>query len=783
MNICELIKTKRVYFDGGMGTMLQARGLEVGELPELWSLTHPDIITDIHRQYLLSGANIITTNTFGVNALKYDNYDELIKASVRCAKDAARGFENAFVALDIGPIGKFLEPIGDIAFEDAVELFAKNVRVAKECGADLVIIETMSDSYETKAAVLAVKENSDLPIFVTNVYDENGKMLTGATPEAMVAMLEGLGVDAIGANCSLGPDKMLPIIKRIADCSSLPVIANPNAGLPEVVDGKAHYLMKAKEFASHLELIARAGANILGGCCGTEPDFIRETVLKTAEIPLNPNKDKNISAVSSYTHAVVIDQEPILIGERINPTGKPKFRQALRDGNISYILEQAVTQVDAGAHLLDINVGLPEIDEISTMKSVVQSIQAICDTPLQLDSNDPKVLEASMRLYNGKPLINSVNGDCESMDAIFPLIKKYGGVAVALTLDGSGIPATAKGRVAIAKRIIHHAESWGIDKKDLIFDPLAMSVSTDAKSAEVTIETLEMLHKMGLHTCLGISNISFGLPSRPLINSTFFSLALSKGLSCAIINPLSDEIMNAYHSYRVLSGLDVSCADFIAYAQKSASVAKMGVKTESSTLREAIVKGLDALAVEKTKELLLSAEPLAIINSEIIPALDEVGVAFEEQKLFLPALLMSAECASKAFSLIKEKLPKAQSRGKGMILATVKGDIHDIGKNIVKLLLESYGFDVYDLGKDVAPETVIDAVKNYSCKLVGLSALMTTTLPAMKETIELLHSYDADIKVIVGGAVLTREYADMIGADAYSKQALNTVKFAEEYYK
>ncbi|MGM9631544.1 MAG: homocysteine S-methyltransferase family protein [Eubacteriales bacterium] len=783
MNICELIKTRRVYFDGGMGTMLQARGLEVGELPELWSLTHPDIITDIHRQYLLSGANIITTNTFGVNALKHGNYAELIRASVRCAKEAARGFENAFVALDIGPIGKFLEPIGDIAFEDAVEVFSKNVRVAKECGADLVIIETMSDSYETKAAVLAVKENSDLPIFVTNVYDENGKMLTGATPEAMVAMLEGLGVDAIGANCSLGPDKMLPIIKRIADCSSLPVIANPNAGLPEVVDGKAHYFMKAEEFASHLELLARAGANILGGCCGTEPDFIRETVRKTAEIPLNPNEDKNISAVSSYTHAVVIDKEPILIGERINPTGKPKFRQALRDGNIPYILEQAVTQVDAGVHLLDINVGLPEIDEVSTMKSVVQSIQAICDTPLQLDSNDPKVLEASMRLYNGKPLINSVNGDCESMDAIFPLIKKYGGAAVALTLDSSGIPATAEGRVAIAKRIIHHAESCGIDKKDLIFDPLAMSVSTDAKSAEVTLETLGILHEMGLHTCLGISNISFGLPNRALINSTFFSLALSKGLSCAIINPLSDEMMNAYHSYRVLRGLDASCADFIAYAQKSTGAAKVSVRTESSTLKEAIVKGLTALSVEKTKELLLSAEPLEIINLEIIPALDEVGVAFEEQKLFLPALLMSAECASKAFSLIKEKFPKAQSRGKGVILATVKGDIHDIGKNIVKLLLESYGFDVYDLGKDVAPETVLDAVKKYSCKLVGLSALMTTTLPAMKETVKLLHSYDADIRVIVGGAVLTREYADMIGADAYSKQALNTVKFAEEYYK
>ncbi len=783
MNICELIKNKRIYVDGGMGTLLQARGLLPGELPEIWSITHPDIIEDIHRRYLEAGANIITTNTFGVNILKHDNYAELIKSAIDCAKKAREGFEDAFIAFDIGPLGRFLEPIGDIRFEDAVEIFAKNVRVAAECGADLIIIETMSDSYETKAAVLAAKENSTLPIFVTNVYDESGKLLTGATPEAMVAMLEGLGVDAIGANCSLGPDKMLPIIKRLAECSSLPLIANANAGLPDIVDGKAVYKMDAERFAAHAAALAKAGASILGGCCGTEPDYIKAVVDKIANIPLNKSENKEITLISSYTHAVRVDRDPLLIGERINPTGKPKFKRALKDGNVSYILEQALVQIDAGAHILDINVGLPEIDEADMMKKAVASVQAVCDAPLQLDSNSPEALETSMRIYNGKPLVNSVNGDYESMDAIFPLVKKYGGVVIALTLDKDGIPDTAEGRVKIAEKIIKYASAYGINKKDIIFDPLAMSISADPKSALITLQALEMLYEMGLHTCLGISNISFGLPNRSRINSSFFTMALSKGLSCAIMNPLSEDMMNAYHSYRALYAIDASCMDFINYSLSKEDASQIKVKTDSVSLKDAIIKGLSANAEEKTKELLLTLEPMTVINDHIIPALDEVGKAFEEKRLFLPALLMSAECASKSFALIKEKLPCSESRGKDIILATVKGDIHDIGKNIVKLLLESYGFDVHDLGKNVAPEAVLDAVKAYSCKLVGLSALMTTTLPSMKATVELLHSYDKDIKIIVGGAVLSKDYADMIGADAYGKQALDTVRYAEEYYK
>ncbi len=780
-NIVELIKQKRIYFDGGLGTMLQKRGLQAGELPENWNLEHPEIITDIHRQYLNAGANIITTNTFGVNSLKHKNYAELIKSAISCAKRAKEGFEESFIAFDIGPLGRFLEPIGDISFEDAVEIFAKNIRVAKNLGVDLIIIETMTDSYETKAAVLAAKENCNLPIFVTNAYDESGKLLTGATPEAMIALLEGLNVDAIGINCSFGPDKMLPLVERYYASSSLPIIVNSNAGLPTVVDGKATYSLNAEKFAGYVTILAQNGASILGGCCGTEPDYIQSVVEKTKNIPLPKIEKKNKTVISSYTHALEITDDPIIIGERINPTGKSKFKEALRNNDINYILQQGLTQAEQGAHILDINLGLPEIDEKEMMCKVVKSLQGICNLPLQLDSNNPVVLEAAMRIYNGKPLVNSVNGDTESMEAIFPLIKKYGGTVIALTLDKNGIPNTAKGRIEIAERIIQKAKEYGIDENDIIFDPLVMTVSTDPNNAQITLDAVEMLSKKGYKTSLGISNVSFGLPNRANINASFYTMALLRGLNCAILNPSSNEIMNAYHSYRMLTSRDISCKDFISFSLKNETKI-INNSNQNYSLKEAIIKGLSDISITKTQELLSTRAPLEIINEEIIPALDEIGKAFDENRIFLPQLLMSAECSSKSFAILKEKMPLDASNGKSVILATVKGDIHDIGKNIVKLLLESYGFTIYDLGKDVSPETILEAVKKYDCKVVALSALMTTTLPAMEETIALLRSYDKNIKIMVGGAVLTEEYAKKINADAYGKDAMSAVRIVEKFY-
>lgn len=779
-NILELIKQKRIYFDGGLGTMLQKRGLKAGELPENWNIEHPEIITDIHRQYLNAGANIITTNTFGINSLKHKNYAELIESAINCAKKAQEGFEESFIAFDIGPLGRFLEPIGDISFEDAVEIFAKNIRVAKNLGVDLIIIETMTDSYETKAAVLAAKENSNLPIFVTNAYDESGKLLTGATPEAMVALLEGLNVDAIGINCSLGPDKMLPLVTRYYNASSLPIIANANAGLPTVVDGKATYSLDADKFADYVSLLAGGGASILGGCCGTEPDYIQSVVEKTKNIPLPKIEKKNKTVISSYTHALEIDNDPILIGERINPTGKPKFKETLKNNDINYILEQGITQAEQGAHVLDINVGLPEIDEKEMMCKVVKSLQGICNLPLQLDSNNPEVLEAAMRIYNGKPLVNSVNGDTESMEAIFPLVKKYGGTLIALTLDKNGIPETVEGRIDIAERIIAKAKEYEINANDIIFDPLAMTISSNSQNAQITLETVKKLSQKGYKTSIGISNVSFGLPNRANINASFYTMALQMGLNCAIINPASKEIMNAYHSYRALTSKDIACEDFINFSLNTET--NNTPQKANYTLKEAIVKGLLEVSLSKTREMLNHKLPLDIINEEIIPALDEIGKAFDENRIFLPQLLMSAECSSKSFAILKEKMPLDASNGKSVILATVKGDIHDIGKNIVKLLLESYGFTIYDLGKDVSSEIILEAVKKYDCKVVALSALMTTTLPAMEETITLLRSYDKKIKIMVGGAVLSEEYAKKINADAYGKDAMSAVKIVENFY-
>lgn len=782
--IKELLKKRRLYFDGGTGTLLQEMGLKGGEPPELWNITNPQKITALHKAYLDAGSDIISTNTFGINKLKYDNYGELIAAGIDCAKKAVGEIKDKFVAFDIGPSGKLLEPLGELSFEDAVELFAANVRVAADCGADLIIIETMNDSYETKAAVLAAEENCDLPVFVTNVYDESRHLMTGADPKAMVAMLEGLGVDALGVNCSLGPDKMLPVVKELCEYATVPIIVNPNAGLPEAKNGVTVFNVNADDFSDCMRQIALCGASILGGCCGTTPEFISKTIEKTRDIPLTEPKNHTETLVSSYTHAVEIGKGPVLIGERINPTGKPKFKDALRRGDINYILGEGLNQADKGVHILDVNVGLPEIDERAMMLRVVKQLQAVCDLPLQIDTTDKSVLENALRAYNGKALINSVNGDEESMKGVFPLVKKYGGAVIALTLDENGIPDTAEERFNIALKIIDTAAEYGIEKRDIIVDPLALTISSNQESANITLKTIKMLKDAGIKTSLGVSNISFGLPRRELINSAFFTAALTSGLDCAIMNPFSADMMNSYFAYRALAGVDPACADYIAYASEVPSVETSKPQTDPTDLKTAVIKGVKETAVKAAEILIETTAPLEIIDKFVIPALDEIGTAFENKKAYLPQLLMSAEAASAAFEVIKRKIPdKTDKNGKKFIIATVKGDIHDIGKNIVKVMLESYGFNVIDLGRDVDPEIVVEAALKENCRLVGLSALMTTTVPSMEQTIALLHKADSDIKVVVGGAVLTQEYADKIGADCYAKDAMETVRYAEKFYQ
>ena len=794
MNIKNILGKERLYFDGGMGTLLQAKGLKAGELPELWNITHPDIIKDIHLSYLNAGSNIITSNTFGANCLKFDNLEEIISAAIANVKNAIAEFDGdkdrCFVALDMGPLGKMLEPLGDMKFEEAVSVFKETAVLGEKYGADLVIIETMNDSYETKAAVLACKENTRLPIIVSNVFDENKKLMTGADPMAMIAMLEGLGVDAMGMNCSLGPKQMMEVAKDYVKYASIPVVVSPNAGMPRSEKGKTVFDVSADEFSDIMKEIAIMGASVLGGCCGTTPEYIRKTVEKTKDIPYAAPVKKNITMVSSYTHAVEIGRVPTLIGERINPTGKPKFKQALRDKNIGYIINEGISQQEKGVQILDVNVGLPEIDEDEMLTTAVKELQSVLDLPLQLDSVKASSLEKAMRVYNGKPLVNSVNGKQESMDAILPLVKKYGGCLIALTIDENGIPDTAEGRCAIAEKIVEECKKYGIDKKEIIVDPLAMTVSSDDNSGKITLESVRIIkEKLGVKTSLGVSNISFGLPRRDEVNSVFMSLAFNMGLDCAIMNPYSVSMMQSYYTYMALMGMDKGCMSYIDFASNiktenvvADSAEKAGAEFASS-LQRAIIKGVKNDSYSFAKELLKDKSPLDVINEEIVPALNEVGKCFEKKTMYLPQLLMAAEAASKAFEAVKESMGdiKGDSKGK-IILATVKGDIHDIGKNIVKVLLENYGYDVIDLGKDVEPEEVVSIAKEQGVKLVGLSALMTTTTEAMAETVALLKKECPETKTMVGGAVLTQEYADMIGADYYAKDAMEGVRIAESLF-
>lgn len=794
MNFSEYLKSNIVYLDGGMGTLLQAGGLQPGEHPERWNISHPEIITDIHKSYFNSGSNVVCTNTFGANSLKFEEteLEEIIKSAISNAKKArelSNGTHKKFIALDLGPTGKLLKPLGDLDFEDAVAVFSKTVKLGIKYGVDLVLIETMNDSYETKAALLAVKENCDLPVLVSNAYNEDGKLMTGASPAAMVALLEGMGATAIGANCSLGPKQLTKVAEELLENASVPVLLKPNAGLPEVKNGKTQFNVSPEEFAEEVTKLIKKGLRVVGGCCGTTPDYIKALTEKSKDLKPLETKNKNLTVVSSYTKAVKFLNSPILIGERINPTGKKRFKQALIENDISYILNEGVSQQEKGVHILDVNVGLPDIDEVTMLKNTVCELQAVIDLPLQIDTADVNAMENALRIYNGKALINSVNGKEESMKAIFPLVKKYGGVVVALTLDENGIPETAEGRVEIAKNILKVAKEYGIEKNNIIFDTLAMTISADQRAANETLKALNIIkNELGCHTSLGVSNVSFGLPNRDIINSVFFSLALENGLSGAIMNPYSSEMMKTYYTFKALKGLDENCAEYISVAENFTSTVIDNKKetiyvTESSSsqLMTAVIKGFKESASEITKELLKTQAPLEIVNSEIIPALNEVGIGFENKTIYLPQLLMSAESAKCAFDVIKEFMQsgeKAKSK-ETFVIATVKGDIHDIGKNIVKLLLENYGFDVIDLGKDVPPEMIVEKVLETNAKLVGLSALMTTTVPAMEETIKLLREKAPWCKVVVGGAVLTQEYADKIGADHYAKDAMEAVRYAE----
>ena len=794
MTVREYLKANLLRLDGGMGTLLQAAGLPAGEAPERWNLSHPEVITNIHRDYLSAGANVISTNTFGVNTLSFprDEAEALINAAVNNARQAIASLpsqENRFVALDIGPTGRLLTPYGDLSFEDAVSVFKETVALGVRAGVDLVFIETMNDSYETKAALLAVKETTDLPVLVSNAYGADGRLMTGASPAAMVALLEGMGADALGVNCSLGPKALTPIVKEYLDYASIPVLAKPNAGLPRVENGVTVYDVSPDEFAADVAALVAMGVRCIGGCCGTTPAHIAALTEKTRGASPLPIKEKSDTLVSSYTHAVAFGELPVLIGERINPTGKKRFKEALLARDIGYILNEGLSEEAAGAEILDVNVGLPDIDEATLLTETVRELQAVTALPLQIDTASPEAMEAALRIYNGKALINSVNGKKETMDAIFPLARKYGGTVIALTLDESGIPDTAEARVAIAERIMETAATYGIRKKDLIFDPLALTVSADKNAAAVTLKTVNMLTERGYRTSLGVSNVSFGLPQRDAINASFFLLAAENGLSAAIMNPHSVDMMRAYRTLAALKGKDESCADYIAFAERLVSPTLENKKNAASADREAenlgsaIEKGLRTRAGELARELLATAAPMDILQNEVIPALDRVGVGFERKTVYLPQLLMSAEAAAAAFEAVKAALPaKDKDAGKPFVLATVKGDIHDIGKNIVRLLLENYGFRVYDLGRDVAPERVVAAAKESGARVVGLSALMTTTVPAMEKTVRLLHESLPAVKVVVGGAVLNREYAERIGADAYAADAMEAVRYAEEIY-
>ncbi|MBQ3287785.1 MAG: homocysteine S-methyltransferase family protein [Kiritimatiellae bacterium] len=795
-----------LFLDGGMGTQLQAKGLQPGEVPELWNISRPADVRAVHEAYFAAGADVVYANTFGANPAKYHGdapLADVIAAGIALAREAAANAGGRrFVALDVGPTGRLLKPAGDFEFDAAYDAFAEQVRIGAKAGADLVVVETMGDTYELKAAVLAAKENSTLPILATVAFGEDGKLLTGASVECVAALLEGLRVDALGFNCGFGPDRMLPFVKRLAVATSLPIAVKPNAGLPQVNDGRTVFTVGPEEFARDISALAEAGASIVGGCCGTTPAHIAAVHESLEHVRKARSTVPPRTVVTSGSRAVEIPfDDTIIIGERINPTGKKKLRAALTEGDVAYVLREAVAQSEAGAHILDVNVGVPGLDEPSVLDATVQAVQSVTDLPLQIDTSDPRALERALRHYNGKALVNSVNGKEESMAAVLPLVAKYGGAVVALTLDETGIPPTADGRVAIAKKILARGAEYGLKPSDFVVDVLCLAVSADAKSANVILEAMRKVRgELGCRTCLGVSNISFGLPARPLLNAAFYTMALANGLSAGIVNPLAADMTTAFRAFRALTAKDRTCSDWIAAftdwapaasgnnhptAPGTPSPAKAEAEGESA-ISTAIRHGLksDAAAAAKTA-LESGAKPLDVINKSIVPALEIVGKGFESGRVFLPQLLMAAEAAGAAFEVVRSAMPAHDGAAvKGpIVIATVKGDIHDIGKNICRALLENYGFKVIDLGRDVPPEKVLEAARREKARLVGLSALMTTTVCFMEETVKLLHEKLPDCKVTVGGAVLTADYAAKIGADHYSKDAMGLVRYAEQLFQ
>ena len=852
------------FLDGGMGTELQAKGLRPGEIPEDWNVERPDAIASVHRAYVEAGSQIVYANTFGANRLKYHGryaLADVIRAAVANARncrgedasgtgvaalgapeteacETGRGFK---VALDVGPTGKLLKPAGDLAFEAAYEAFAEQIRLGAEAGADLVVVETMSDLYELKAAVLAAKENCSLPVYATVALGTDGKLLTGGSVECVATLLESLGVDAYGFNCGLGPDEMLPYVERLAKVSTKPIIAKPNAGLPKVVDGKTVFLVGPEEFAGHVAKLVAAGASIVGGCCGTTPAHVkrlfdcsdcstvrlfdcstafdgRRSLSTAAGAPDHPNSrtieqsnnPNNRTIVCSGVEAVELrPYEGLVIGERINPTGKKLLKEAFLKGDVAYVLREAVKQVDAGARILDVNCGVPGIDEAATLEATVEAVQSVATCPLQIDTANPAALERALRRVNGKALVNSVNGKRESMDAVFPLVKKYGGTIVALCLDETGIPETAEGRLAIARKILAEGAKWGFAEKDFVFDALTLAVSAQPDAAQVTLETVKRLtEELHVNTVLGVSNVSFGLPNRPALNNAMYALAKRAGLSAAIANPSLIAEGDDPMAIDVLLGRDKNCARWVAHAAESSGAGTPRARDASGAgtprLRDAIRRGLrDDARCAAEAALAAGRETMAVIQEEIVPALEEVGKGFETGRVYLPQLLMAADAAGEAFAVVKAKLAASTALGgsrqqssahdgdrqpstaidgsrRPIVLATVEGDIHDIGKNIVRALLENYGFEVIDLGRDVPPAKIVEAAKRSGACLVGLSALMTTTVGAMAETVRELKAAGLGCKTVVGGAVVTQDYADSIGADFYAKDAMRAVRIAEE---
>lgn len=794
MSITKILGKRLVFIDGAMGTFLQESGLKSGELPESMNIRNPALITEIHKAYIETGCDVLTANTFGANRIKLHGtgyeVEEIVSAALlhaKVARESVKNTKKCYIALDIGPTGKLLEPFGELAFEAAYEAYTEQAMAGEKYGADLVIIETMTDTYEMKAAILAVKENTSLPVFATFSFDEKGKLLTGGDIACAVALLEGLGVDALGINCGLGPKKMKKFIQKISQVSSLPVIITPNAGMPVLVDGKTVFEVTPEDFAADMMEMVLGGAQILGGCCGTTPAHLKKMIELCAAIAPKQVTEKNITVVASYSKACVIGDKPIVIGERINPTGKKRLKEALLKGDYDYIVEQGLEQQEAGAHILDVNVGIPGIDESKAMVRCLQDLQMSLTVPLQIDSADAEVIEKSLRIYNGKALINSVNGKADDMKKIFPLVKKYGGVLVALTLDEDGIPETAQGRLDIARRIVIQAAAYGISKKNIIVDALTMTVGASPDAAKVTLDALQLIkNELGVTTVLGVSNVSFGLPQRDVINATFFAEALCHGLDAAIINPCIDAMMNTYYSHNALNGFDYLCAEYGNYIENlTEHVAVTTTVEKQTTLFAAIKGGLSQKTYDLTIAELMHSEPQLVVANILVPALDEVGKGFENKTLFLPQLIKSAEAAQNAFTAIKEKLSStgqvSEPKGK-ILLATVKGDIHDIGKNIVKVMLENYGYEVVDLGRNVDCALIIETAKEQNIKLIGLSALMTTTIPAMENIIKLAKLNKMPCKIMVGGAVITAEYAKQINADYYADDAMGSVSIADEVF-